>query len=188
MSVFFKYLLVLLSTLCFIPNAIADNNTTAMTHAVSWINGKQTKVAPVDVETIVSAAFEQGAKHKIDPFLILALIKKESTFNKKARNKSKASGLMQVIPFWHRDKINGRNIFSVKVNVEVGTQILKDCLNKYSQKIHPALKCYSGGASNKYMREISLTQNNLRKWVTEQQFISQQPLFYAGTNFDHLAL
>lgn len=182
MSVSFKCFLFLLFTICLLPFAFADNNNSAMMHTASWIKEKQTKVDPSDISNIVTEVFKQSDKHKIDPFLIIALINKESTFNKKARNKSKASGLMQVIPYWHRDKIDGRNIFSVKVNIEVGTKILRDCLDKHFQKLKPALKCYSGGAGNKYMRDVVYTRSLLRKWVVEQQFIYQQPIYYAAYN------
>lgn len=179
MSVSFKCFIFLLFSTCLLPFAIADNDESAKIYTASWISEKQTKVDPSDVNSIVAEVFEQGAKHKIDPFLIIALINKESTFNKKARNKSSASGLMQVIPYWHRDKIKGRNIFSVKVNIEVGAKVLKDCLDKHSQKIKPALKCYSGGAGSKYFRDVTFTRSLLRKWVIEQQFIAQQPIYYA---------
>lgn len=179
MSVSFKCFIFLLFSTCLLPFAHADSNESAKIYTASWISEKQTKVDPSDVGNIVSEVFEQSDKHKIDPFLILAIINKESTFNKKARNKSKASGLMQVIPFWHRDKIKGRNIFSVKVNIEVGTEVLKNCLDKHFQKIKPALKCYSGGAGNKYIRDVISARSLLRKWVIEQQFIAQQPIYYA---------
>jgi soluble lytic murein transglycosylase-like protein len=179
MLVVFRLFAFLFTMLCFLPCAFADSSDSAKLFTASWIIEKQTKVDASDVDKIVAEAFEQGARHRIDPFLIIALINKESTFNKKARNKNRASGLMQVIPYWHRDKIEGRNIFSVKVNIEVGTQILADCLDKYSQKLTQALKCYSGGAGKKYMRDVALTRSLLRKWVIEQQFIFQQPIYYA---------
>ena len=182
MSVSFKCFLFLIFSAFLLPSVYADSEDSARLFTASWIKEKQTKVDPSDVEKIVTEAFAQGAKHKIDPFLIIALINKESTFNKKARNKSKASGLMQVIPYWHRDKIDGRNIFSVKVNIEVGTQILSDCLQKHSRKLSPALNCYSGGAGNKYMRDVSRTRKLLSKWVIEQQFMIQQPIYYAAFN------
>lgn len=183
-----SFFLFVLFVVCISTNVKADNffneRGSAKQFAVEWITGTNTKGTSSDIIKIVEAAFAQGIKHKIDPFLILALINKESTFNKKAKNKSKASGLMQVIPYWHRDKINGRNIFSVDVNIEVGTQVLKDCLDKHSQKIDRALRCYSGGASKVYNREVMSTRNKLRRWVIEQQFDTQVPIYYAATASD----
>lgn len=175
----FNYVVLFIFCLVMSKVSFAQENYSARNFTMSWIENKQTKTYQDDIVKIVAAAFDQGAKHKIDPLLIIALINKESTFNKKARNKSKASGLMQVIPYWHKDKINGRNIFSVNVNIEVGTIILKDCLEKHRQKIQPALRCYSGGANNKYFKDVMSTRKKLQTWIIEQQFLSQEPLFYA---------
>lgn len=51
----------------------------------------------------VSYAYEAGEKWKVDPLLLLAIMKPESNYRQSACNKSGASGLMQVIPKWHRE-------------------------------------------------------------------------------------
>lgn len=84
--------LLLIST-----SAMADVERSAKMFAGKWIGDLYPKAESSDIVKIVTSAFEHGARHRIDPFLILSVIKKESSFNKKARNKG-SKGLMQVIP------------------------------------------------------------------------------------------
>ncbi len=169
-------LFALLITLMLPVNA---DELSARVYAAQWVSKNSKQTSDADVTKIVNAVFENGAKHRIEPLLLLSLIKKESTFNKKARNKSNASGLMQVIPYWHRDKIKGRNIFSVQVNVEVGTIILRNCLDKYHGNMNYALKCYSGGSGQSYIRQVYKDRRIIQQWIIEQQFMYQLPLYQA---------
>lgn len=154
--------------------------------ATHWVSSLNTKASEADVVRIVEVAFEQGVKHRIDPLLILSIIKKESTFNKNARNKrSPASGLMQIIPYWHRDKIAGRNIFKVSVNIEVGTKTLRDCLDRNSQDVNRALRCYSGNGDKKYVPTVTAYHKQAQRWVVENQFLNQLPVYYARASNDN---
>ena len=155
--------------------------------ATHWVSSLNTKASRDDINRIVEVAFEQGVKHRIDPLLLLSVIKKESTFNKNAKNKrSPASGLMQVIPYWHRDKINGRNIFKVSVNIEVGAKVLRGCLDRNSQDVNKALRCYSGGGAGKYVATVNRYHKDAQRWVVENQFINQLPIYYAQASTDRL--
>lgn len=124
-------------------------NTPTKTAVVKMIS-KETnnKVQTKDIIRIVNAVFTETKKHNIDPLFMLSLIRNESRYNPRARNRSGARGLTQVIPRWHRDKIRGRNIMNIETNVEVGTQVLADCLESNQGYIRKALKCYSGNARN----------------------------------------
>lgn len=174
-----KFVLLCCFSFALQANAWASEHAYGKQYATDWINKSVKGSNSQTIKTIVDIAFEQGIKHKIDPFLILAVIKKESAFKPIARNRSKASGLMQVIPYWHRDKIRGRNIFSVPVNIEVGTLVLKDCLDRNYQNLNKALRCYSGGAGIKYAKDIRSTRTTLTKWVIENQFENHVPIYYA---------
>lgn len=132
--------------------------------AVVRMISKETKtngVAMRDIVRIVNAAFSEAKKHSIDPFLIIALINTESKFRPWAKNKSGARGLTQVIPRWHRDKIKGRDIMHIETNIEVGTKVLVDCLNR-NKGMKNALRCYSGGARN-YAQKLRSGHTELRE-------------------------
>ncbi len=109
---------------------------------------RKTGVKRSDIVRIVNAAFIEGKKRNVDPFLIISLMNTESKFRFWAKSGEGARGLMQVIPRWHQDKIKGRDIHHIETNIEVGTKVLADCLDRRKGNIKKALHCYSGGASN----------------------------------------
>jgi soluble lytic murein transglycosylase-like protein len=142
-----------------------------------WITGKVNKrVSKREADSIVYHVNKQANRHKIDPLLLLSIIKKESTFYVKARSKSGARGLMQVMPRWHRDKIKGRDITNVAVNVEVGTKIISDCLVKHSDNVEKALYCYLGGKSKAYYNSIASTHKELKRLIITEKFLNEKPI------------
>lgn len=177
-----KYILsffVALATLVF-PAANAATTVNYSKEAlVKYITeAKDNKADAGLAKQIVDAAFKSGDKYNVDPLLILSFIRAESNFNPKARNKSGASGLMQVIPRWHRDKIQGRNIFSVSVAIDVGTQVLQEYLLDHRDNLKRAMRKYSGGASGKYSGRIQAFHGELRQVVVTYQFQKERNLIY----------
>ena len=164
--------------LLFVFSSTGYTQTLASKNAfVQWVteNGQQ----PMTVHTavsIVEAAFVNAKKHSIDPLLILSIIKAESGFRPGIRNSYGASGLMQVVPKYHQSKIAGRNILNVGTNIEVGTKILHECLVGSNDNLYKAMRCYSGGAAGKYLREIEKTHRSLRSADVELRFRKELPL------------
>lgn len=133
--------------LLFQPTTVQAEVTHTQRALERWIFTQvKSGVSPSTAKRIVKASYKQAEKHGISPFLILSTIRTESRFVPTARNKSGAMGLMQIIPFWHRDKIAGRDILNIETNIEVGTKVLADCIAKYNGSIDKSLRCYSGGA------------------------------------------
>lgn len=133
------------------------------------------KIKQSDIARIVNIAFAEAKKQKVDPLLVISLIKTESRFRWWATNKSGARGLTQVIPRWHRDKINGRNIMNIQTNIEVGTTVLADCLDRNKGLIKKALRCYSGGAVN-YASKLKTTYTQLKLADVRYRFDNELPL------------
>ncbi len=143
----------------------------------SWIvQETKGKVAHATAAKYVSYAYEAGKKWEVDPLLLLAIMKPESNYRQSARNKSGASGLMQVIPKWHREKIKGRNIFNPKTNIDVAAQILNEYLNWHGESLHAAIKRYSGGAGKRYQNKIHETYVSLRRTVVIWKFVNEVPI------------
>lgn len=143
-----------------------------------WIVDQDSK-EKISVQTatkIVASVFDNAQKVNIDPLLILSIIKAESGFRQRIRNSYGASGLMQVVPKYHKDKIAGRNILQINTNVEVGTTILHDCLVSNNDNFYKAIRCYSGGASSKYIRNIQKTHHALKMADIEMRFSKELPL------------
>ena len=148
---------------------------------INWItNESGHKVDIKTATTIVSHIVKQSKLQKIDPFLILSLIKNESGFKTNAISNYGAMGLMQVVPRWHGDKIAGRAITGVAVNIEVGSKILDDCLNQSNGFIRKALYCYSGGAK-KYTDKLQATYSDIKKHDTKYRFKNDLPITLSGS-------
>lgn len=130
-----------------------------------WISDSTKGKQKVSVETAVKyvrEAYVAAEKWGIDPLLILAYIKAESNYQANARNKSGASGLMQIIPKWHRDKIVRRDIMNYKVNMDVGGQIIHEYLVWHRENFTKAMNMYSGGAGHPYRSKIAAAYRELR--------------------------
>lgn len=122
------------------------------------------KLNDYQAKTIVTSAINQGNKLSVDPTLILAVAEIESEFNYKAKNSSSSAyGLMQVIPYWHRDKIKNRDIKHPKDQIAIGTEVLAEYIGT-GGSIRVGLKKYSGG-SDKYANKVLKAQSRIRLHV-----------------------
>jgi len=104
---------------------------------------------------IVSVSRASG----VDPFLVRALIWRESKFNPLTHGNADEHGLMQVTPevgeMWAKaNKIDGFNpddLYDPETNIRVGTWYLDRALKRWSQADDPvpfALAEYNAGRSN----------------------------------------
>lgn len=98
---------------------------------------------------IVKQAYAQSLLQGLPLPLVLGVIEKESGFNVKASNSYGAKGLMQVVPRFHSDKLEGldpSSLLTASVNLMVGTKVLKEYLEGASGNLALALRRYSGGS------------------------------------------
>ena len=126
-------------------------------------------VAPEPLGVLVSHAFEIGAKAKLEPTLILAIMAIESGFNPFAQSPVGAQGLMQVMTKVHTDKYENFGgklaAFDPVTNLRVGVKVLQECIAR-AGSIEGGLKFYvgaanlpdDGGYSAKVMAEYSRLQ------------------------------
>lgn len=165
------------------PSAVAADTTYTKRAIYEWIVKEATIVPSKEtINRIVNSVYIQARKHGIDPFLILSTIRTESRFKVQAKSPYGAKGLMQIVPRWHRDKIAGRNILNIETNIEVGTQILVDCLEKNNQVMRKAVSCYSGGARN-YEAKLREGHKSLRSTDVIYRFANELPIV-AHARFD----
>lgn len=135
-------------------------------NVIQYIHNKY-RINYNDAEKIVEQAYIHGNKHNIEPSLIIGIIEHESAFKKNIVSKANAVGLMQIVPKYHRQRIanitnkNNQTIQHIETNIELGTNILKDYINRYSN-IGRALQAYNGSHnSNRYSRVVFRKQNNI---------------------------
>lgn len=114
-----------------------------------WLS-KRYRVAPEPISAIVAEAYDAGARSKLDPKLILAVMAIESGFNPFAQSAVGAQGLMQVMTKVHSDKyINFGGKFAAfdpLANLRVGVKVLEDCV-RAAGSIEGGLQRYVGATN-----------------------------------------
>ncbi len=114
-----------------------------------WLS-KKYRVAPEPIAALVSEAHELGARNKLDPTLILAIMAIESSFNPFAQSAVGAQGLMQVMTRVHQDKYQhfGGHLaaFDPVSNLRVGVTVLKECIAR-AGSLEGGLRYYVGAAN-----------------------------------------
>ena len=115
--------------------------------AVTEFIAKRYRVADSAVAGFVATAYRAGARHSVDPLLILAVMAIESRYNPVAESTMGARGLMQVIPKYHLEKLahhGGEDaLLEPEVNIIVGTQILREYTRRLGD-LEAALQMYAG--------------------------------------------
>ncbi|WP_022849844.1 lytic transglycosylase domain-containing protein [Limisalsivibrio acetivorans] len=111
------------------------------------------KIGLMDFAYLIASEAE---KHDIDPYLILALIKTESSFNKRVISHKGAVGLMQLLPgtaFYISNKTEGltlnkaKELFDPEMNVKLGVSYFSYLINKYNN-VKYAIIAYNFGPGN----------------------------------------
>jgi len=97
----------------------------------------------------------------IDYSVIIAIIEVESRFKPEALNRrSKAVGLMQIMPFWgkHFNLKSIEELFKIQTNIESGVKILKFFLDEQNGNMKEALYRYVGGCKKYSNKVLELTK------------------------------
>lgn len=103
---------------------------------------------------VAQTVSDAAKKYRIDPILILAVMKVESMFNPKAISNAKAYGLMQVRSIVVKDvapelgilpQDQGRLLANHTFNIEVGVHYLSKLLIKFEGDVKKALMAYNAG-------------------------------------------
>ena len=117
----------------------------------------------------MTEAHAAAAEAGVDPLLILAVMAVESRFDPDARSAYGAKGLMQIVPRFHRDKLDPHGgeiaILDPRVNVTVGTQILKQYVQE-AGSVQAGLQRYAGGEDDpdrRYARKVMAEKHRLQR-------------------------
>lgn len=138
--------------------------------AVAYWLSKKYNVAPEPLSVLVAAAYETGARAKMDPILILSVMAIESSFNPFAQSAVGAQGLMQVMTEIHSDKYQGFGgklaAFDPVTNLRVGVKVLQECIAR-AGSVEAGLKYYVGAANldsdGGYAGKVMAEYNRLRQ-------------------------
>jgi soluble lytic murein transglycosylase len=89
-------------------------------------------------------------KEKVDPIVVLSLIRQESVFNPQARSPVGARGLMQLMPATAKrmqKSVKETQLVNPKLNIELGTKYFNGLMKRYDGNLVYVLSAYNAGES-----------------------------------------
>ena len=137
------------------------NDHAAMAAAITSVT--RDKVSDAQAKQIVSTVARYSERLDIDPFIVLAMMNQESTFNRFAKSPDGSYGLMQVHYRVHRAKFKGTSPFEIDASVRIGLDIFTDCLKKNKGQLYGALNCYSGGGGRAYYQRFQKARQKFER-------------------------
>ena len=104
---------------------------------------------------IASAISKKAQKYKLDPDVIISLIRIESNFKPYVVSSAGAIGLMQVMPLWskYESLCRDMDLYNIDQNIDCGIQVYLFYLKMYRNNINLALSAYNRG---QYLVDLDL--------------------------------
>lgn len=104
-------------------------------------------------------------QYKLDPYLVAAVIKTESDFEKNAKSNKGAIGLMQLTPStakWAAKSMKVKNfkvdmLYNEEFNVKMGCWYMDNLNEEFNHNIKLVLAAYNGG------------RGNVKKWLNNKE-------------------
>src|SRR5262249_36186803 len=108
-------------------------------------------IAGAAAERMVDAAYHASRDSGLDPYLVLAVIAIESSFNPIAESVMGATGLMQIIPKYHQRLLVAHGgeaaLWDPDANIALGTRILQEYIYR-TGTLEAGLQYYNGAFSD----------------------------------------
>jgi len=109
----------------------------------------------------------------VDKTIILSVIHTESRCNPTVVGASNDTGLMQIVPYWHQDrieKLHVNDLFDPKQNIRVGSSLLSSL--QVETNTIDALVIYNGGyarpkQSYKYAKDVIAKAHTYKTLLNE---------------------
>ena len=108
-------------------------------------------------DSLLDIIFKISKEQKVDPYIVIGIIKTESYFNPKAQSYYKdgrkcAFGIMQInYSAWQKElDLDLDKIFDIEYNIIAGIKIFKHYLKLAKGDVHKALFYYNNGPGNLY--------------------------------------
>ena len=122
-------------------------------------------IFPVDHWNLIT---KYAAPHKLDPFLMTALIAQESTFQEDVKSVANAYGLMQILPATGRRyapslgirPFRTARLTEAETNVRIGMAYFSDLMKMFGH-VAPALAAYNAG------------EHRVSRWLAERPGVDQ---------------
>jgi soluble lytic murein transglycosylase-like protein len=134
-------------------------------------------IAAEATEQMVGAAHRAAREVGLDPLLVLAVIAVESRFNPVAESVMGAKGLMQIIPKYHRAKLDPfggeEAVLDPESNILVGARILQEYVYR-TGTVEGGLQFYNGAFSDaraQYAQKVMAERERLESVVRPRRGI-----------------
>lgn len=124
-------------------NKPADARYAAMTR-VAYLPESASVTPPVNPERYRPLVEKAAREHKVDEFLLRAIISVESGYDARAVSHKGAVGLMQVMPETAR-RYGITDVYDPAQNIQAGTRYLRYLLKKFNNDLSLTLAAYNAG-------------------------------------------
>jgi hypothetical protein len=137
------------------------------------------RLTPVSASAVHLAIVRNSEQHRVDPALVRAVIKAESSFDADALSRKGAMGLMQLMPRTARS-LKLSNPYDPQQNISGGVRYLRYLLDRFDGNVPLALAAYNAGES-RVSREsriprISETREYVRRVLRYYKAYRQEDL------------
>ncbi len=148
------------------PSGPTMANAPGVIAATRFISNRY-RVPPARARQIARVAFRVSREHRLDPYLVLAVIAVESSFRPGVVNHyGGAYGLMQIAVRVHERRVAAvggrRRLFRVAPNIRIGVALLAQYGARVRSQVRHALWRYSGGEYG-YARKVLRLSAALRR-------------------------
>jgi soluble lytic murein transglycosylase-like protein len=146
------------------------HGTSSQIEALAALIGKKYRISPKVGRELIGTAYREGARTGVDPLLIIAVMAVESRFNPIAESDSGAMGLMQVIPGFHKEKLEtagGDPVFDPHANIRLGARVLQEYIRRAGNEA-AGLQLYNGSgddSTNAYANKVLAERQRLQQAI-----------------------
>ena len=125
---------------------------------------------------------QKASRFRLDPYLALAVIREESRFYPKAISRSRARGLMQIMPRTGQGiakdidirRYRTQRLYEPALNIEMGVYYLSNLIKRFNDNAYLALAGYNGGP-NKIKNYVNSWYNGDLSLVDIDEFVESIP-------------
>lgn len=151
-------------------NRETDDSVTAVRHKARYHHG----LVDLELEQAVSRAAQQ---YRIQPALLLAVMKAESSFNPTVVSRAGAVGLMQLIPET-AIRHGVRNLYDMNDNITGGAKHLRYLLDRFHGNLRLAVAAYNAGE-----RKVD-RYGQIPPYKETQDYVKKVLVYYRGYRKD----
>ncbi|MBI5235319.1 MAG: lytic transglycosylase domain-containing protein [Deltaproteobacteria bacterium] len=134
----------------------AESESTRLAYVQDVFKQERTGLASSEEKALAGYIIAESAAYKIDPLLVLAMIKTESEYYNWSRSDRGALGLMQIMPSTGAElaerlsfKWDGeKTLLNPYTNVKMGMHYYSMLLDLYNDDAHLSLTAYNAGPSS----------------------------------------